>query len=87
MTTYNKVPFTKKVNPDLAEYLHLLREGIFEAYTGVLQGLRADNKNEAFIPYTIMIFVGIAFVVVPCFYMAIVAFEASKEKRIWDAVR
>jgi len=39
-------------NPDLVDYLQLLREGIFEAYTGVLQGLRADNKNEAFIPYT-----------------------------------
>jgi importin subunit beta-1 len=38
-------------NPDLVDYLQQLREGIFEAYTGVLQGLRADNKSEAFMPY------------------------------------
>lgn len=38
-------------NPDLVEYLNQLREGIFEAYTGVLQGLRADNKAVAFEPY------------------------------------
>jgi len=39
-------------NSDLVEYLQQLREGIFEAYTGVLQGLRADHKSEAFMPYT-----------------------------------
>ena len=38
-------------NPDLVEYLNELREGIFEAYTGVLQGLRADGKAAAFEPY------------------------------------
>lgn len=37
---------------DLAEYLFQLQEGIFEAYTGVLQGLRADSKAESFVPYT-----------------------------------
>merc|ERR1719263_111503 len=36
---------------DLVDYLHQLQEGIFEAYTGVLQGLRADNKAEVFVPY------------------------------------
>lgn len=28
-----------------------MQEGIFEAYTGVLQGLRADSKAESFVPY------------------------------------
>ena len=36
---------------DLVDYLHQLQEGIFEAYTGVLQGLRADDKSAAFEPY------------------------------------
>jgi importin subunit beta-1 len=36
---------------DLVDYLHQLQEGIFEAYTGVLQGLRADGKAEVFAPY------------------------------------
>jgi len=40
-------------NPDLVEYLNQLREGIFEAYTGVLQGLRADDKSSAFEPYVL----------------------------------
>merc|ERR1719409_1423254 len=40
-------------NPDLVEYLNQLREGIFEAYTGVVQGLRADDKAVAFEPYVI----------------------------------
>lgn len=38
-------------NPDLVDYQNSLREGIFEAYTGVLQGLRADDKSQAFEPY------------------------------------
>ena len=38
-------------NPDLVDYLQQLREGVFEAYTGVLQGLRDDNKAQAFMPY------------------------------------
>lgn len=36
---------------DLVDYLHQLQEGIFEAYTGVLQGLRADSKADVFLNY------------------------------------
>ena len=36
---------------DLVDYLHQLQEGIFEAYTGVLQGLRADSKSDVFLNY------------------------------------
>mmetsp|Transcript_16497 Transcript_16497/g.27260 ORF Transcript_16497/g.27260 Transcript_16497/m.27260 type:complete len:855 (+) Transcript_16497:110-2674(+) len=36
---------------DLVEYLNQLRESIFEAYTGILQGLKTDKRAEAFIPY------------------------------------
>lgn len=36
---------------DLVDYLHQLQEGIFEAYTGVLQGLRADSKADVFMNY------------------------------------
>lgn len=31
---------------DLVEYLNQLRESVFEAYTGIVQGLRADNAAD-----------------------------------------
>jgi importin subunit beta-1 len=45
-----------QVNSDdyeMVEYLNSLREGIFEAFTGILQGLKDDknNKTELFAPY------------------------------------
>jgi len=36
---------------DLLEYINQLRESIFEAYTGILQGLKTDNRAEVFLPY------------------------------------
>jgi importin subunit beta-1 len=41
---------------ELVEYLNQLREGIFEAYTGILQGLRTDNQADHFlqhVPYVV----------------------------------
>jgi importin subunit beta-1 len=39
-----------KSNEQMVEYLNLLRESIFESYTGILQGLKKQNP-QAFNPY------------------------------------
>jgi len=40
-----------KEDEDLVDYINVLRESIFEAYTGILQGLKTDNKGQLMIEY------------------------------------
>jgi len=40
-----------KNNDELVDYQNDLREGIFEALTGIIQGLRTDDQADQFLPY------------------------------------
>eukprot|EP01087_Luapelamoeba_hula_P015927 TRINITY_DN482_c0_g1_i1.p1 TRINITY_DN482_c0_g1~~TRINITY_DN482_c0_g1_i1.p1 ORF type:complete len:853 (-),score=130.53 TRINITY_DN482_c0_g1_i1:37-2595(-) len=44
-------PVTDLTDYDFVDYVNQLREDIFEAYTSIIQGLRTDNKAEAFLPH------------------------------------
>ena len=36
---------------DMIDYVNSLREGILEAYTGIVQGFKADGKGDVLLPY------------------------------------
>jgi len=40
-----------KTNEEMVDYQNELREGIFEAFTGILQGLRTDDQADLFLPF------------------------------------
>jgi importin subunit beta-1 len=40
----------------MIDYVNLLREGILEAYTGIVQGVKADGQSAMILPYAESIF-------------------------------
>ena len=36
---------------ELIDYVNILREGILEGYTGIVQGLKDGNRSEVLLPY------------------------------------
>jgi len=47
----SQTPVRNQDDYDEVEFVNSLREGIFETYTGIVQGLRIDNQAAAFEPY------------------------------------
>ena len=47
---------TWKLDYDLVDYVGQLREGILEAYTGIVTGLKKTEKSKPFIIYTKMFY-------------------------------
>lgn len=45
-----EVPITTN-EEEIVEYINSLREAILEAYSGIIQGLKAENKLEAVLPF------------------------------------
>ena len=39
----------------ILDYMNQLREGVLEAYTGIIQGLKDENKVEIIAPYIVSI--------------------------------
>jgi len=46
-----KSDYQRTEDYDLIEYMNSLREGILEAYTGIIQGLKADKKAGLIFPH------------------------------------
>lgn len=42
-------------NYDMIDYVNQLREGIFEAYVGITQGLKSGEKGKGNIPLLMMV--------------------------------
>jgi len=49
--TVMKTNYFESDDYDLVDYMNALREGILEAYTGIIQGLRQDKKSGLIFPH------------------------------------
>jgi len=56
LTQAAATPLGSNPDDDMIDFLNSLREGIFDAFTGIIQGLRSDNKSKLLGPYVNAIF-------------------------------